>query len=205
MARPLAMVLQDDTLYGSTAAGGSLANGTVFKVRTNGQDYTVLKEFDGFTEGGSPEGTLVLSGNTLYGTTYTGGRFDQGTVFKVNIDGSGFAVLKEFTGPEGGHPGGGLALADSTLCGATIEGGGLNAGVLFRLSLLPSLRIERSGLNAILVAWPHPSEGFLLQQNSNLGPAGWTSAGTPPVQVGGEWQVSISPATGNRFFRLHKP
>jgi uncharacterized repeat protein (TIGR03803 family) len=199
------LVLAGDTLYGTTTAGGSLGYGTVFKVHTNGSSYTVLKEFDGYADGGSPQSALALSGDTLYGTTYSGGAFDFGTVFKLNTDGSDYAVLKEFTGPEGGHPSGPLALAGSTLYGTTSEGGTLNAGVIFSLSLLPSLRIQFLSPNSLLLAWPYPSTDFSLQQNASLTTTNWSSVTNPPVQVGGEWQVTLTPPAGNRFYRLHKP
>jgi uncharacterized repeat protein (TIGR03803 family) len=199
------LVLAGDTLYGTTAAGGSLGYGTVFKVNTNGSGHTVLKEFDGYTEGGSPQSTLALSGATLYGTTYSGGSYNLGTVFKLNTDGSGFAVLREFTGPEGGHPGGQLVLADSRLYGTTAEGGTLNAGVVFSVTLQPSLRIQLAPSNTAVLAWPHPSDGFSLEQNTSLATTNWATTTNAAVQVGNEWQVGVSPAVGIRFYRLHKP
>ena len=42
---------------------------------------------------------MVLAGNTLYGTTTyggSGGAYGDGVVFKVNADGSGYAVLKDY-------------------------------------------------------------------------------------------------------------
>jgi len=38
---------------------------------------------------------LLLSGSTLYGITQNGGSLGNGTIFKINTDGSGFAVLKK--------------------------------------------------------------------------------------------------------------
>src|SRR5882724_9966604 len=44
-----------------------------------------------YTNGdGAGPTSVILSGNTLYGTTGVGGSSDSGTVFKVNTDGSGF-------------------------------------------------------------------------------------------------------------------
>ena len=79
--------------------------GVVFKVNTDGSGYTVLKNFTG-SDGSGPVAGLVLAGNTLYGTTPNGGSsLDQlqgiGVVFKVNTDGSGYTVLKSFTGSDG--------------------------------------------------------------------------------------------------------
>jgi uncharacterized repeat protein (TIGR03803 family) len=199
------LLLAGDTLYGLTETGGSLGYGTLFKLNTNGSGYTVLKQFDGPTEGTFPQGGLVLSGSALYGTMSAGGAFDLGTVFKVNTDGSGFAVLKEFTGPEGRNPGGPLTVLNGALYGTTAYGGHLNAGVVFRISLLPSLRIEQTSTNTVVLAWPHPSDGFVLEQNANLTTTNWTGVGDAPVEVDNEWQVIQSPATGNRFYRLHKP
>jgi uncharacterized repeat protein (TIGR03803 family) len=48
-----------------------------------------------------PTPELFLSGNKLFGTTASGGAFDQGTVFSVNRDGTGFIILHSFTTAEG--------------------------------------------------------------------------------------------------------
>ncbi len=197
------LALSGEWLYGLTEAGGSFGYGTVFTLRTNGTDYTVLKEFDGFTEGGAPRQVLVVAGSTLYGCTGAGGANDWGTVFKLKTDGSGFAVLKDFDLLDGAYPTGPLLYADGVLYGTTSLGGQLNAGVVFRISLLPALRIERAA-QGILLAWPHPSTGFELQQNVDLGKGQWSGPEAVPVQVGDEWQVTVSPASGNRFYRLFK-
>src|SRR3989442_1026087 len=44
------------------------------------------------SDGAGPNG-LILSGDTLYGTTSFGGTSGVGTVFKVNTDGTGFTTL----------------------------------------------------------------------------------------------------------------
>ena len=50
-----------------------------------------------------PMADLVLAGSTLYGTTSMAAavRIRYGVVFKVNTDGSGYTVLKSFTGSDG--------------------------------------------------------------------------------------------------------
>ncbi len=205
------LILSGDTLYGMTALGGSMGAGTVFKLNTNGGSYTVLKEFDGFTEGSSPYWGLTLQGTTLYGCTSTGGAFGRGTVFKLETDGSGFAVLKEFTDAEGGPPSGPLLLVDSALYGTTEEGGHFNAGVVFRLALdatpetPPRLSIRLAENNTVVLAWPDWAVGFELQGKDDLVGSGWATVSESPVQIQGEWQVTISPATASRFYRLHKP
>jgi hypothetical protein len=71
----------------------------------------------------------------------------------------------------------------------------------------PALRVVRTTTNTVVIAWPDPSTGFSLQQNSTLNnPSGWTGVTNPaPVVVGGERQVTIPSPGGNRFYRLKSP
>jgi uncharacterized repeat protein (TIGR03803 family) len=76
-------------LYGTTIAGGTSGNGTVFKLTppAAGQSAwteTILHDFSG-TDGASPPGGLVMDrGGALYGATLYGGRFNAGTVYKLS-------------------------------------------------------------------------------------------------------------------------
>ena len=56
--------------------------------RITAQTFTVLHSFTG-GDGTFPYAGLILSGNTMYGTTAVGGGSDGGTVFAVNTDGTG--------------------------------------------------------------------------------------------------------------------
>ena len=76
----------------------------------------------------------MLSGDTLYGTTVEGGTANDGTVFKVNTDGSGFAVLKHFTGADGLNPQASLTLCGAALCGTTHGGGFGGYGTVFQVN-----------------------------------------------------------------------
>jgi len=73
------LILSGNTLYGTTASGGSSGNGTVFAVNTDGSVFTNLYSFTGGNDGGAPRAGLILSGNTLYGTTTGGGSSGYGT------------------------------------------------------------------------------------------------------------------------------
>lgn len=198
------LALSGEWLYGQTEAGGGFGYGTIFKLRTNGTGYTVLKDLDGFTEGGAPRHALVVVATTLYGCTAVGGGNNWGTVFKLNTDGSGFALLKDFSLYDGAYPTGPLIYADGVLYGTTSAGGQLSQGVVFSISLAPGLRVERASPHGMLLAWPHPSAGFELQQRADLGTGQWSGPAAVPVQVGDEWQVTVSPASGNCFYRLFK-
>ena len=97
-ADPEAALVQggNGTLYGTTSSGGSSGNGTVFSINTNATSFTTLFSFSaGSTnasgvltnsDGANPQAGLVLSGNTLYGTTTYGGTNGMGTVFELTIE-----------------------------------------------------------------------------------------------------------------------
>ena len=69
---------------------------------------------------------------------------------------------------------------------------------------LPLLRIFVFKENLIL-AWPDPSPGFVLQASPELLPATWTEVAIAPQIINGEKQVTWGPPTGRRFFRLRHP
>jgi hypothetical protein len=69
----------------------------------------------------------------------------------------------------------------------------------------PVLHIFLTGTNTAVVAWPAPSTGYVLQQNTNLVSTAWLGVTNSVNVVGSENQVIISPPAGNRYFRLFKP
>jgi uncharacterized repeat protein (TIGR03803 family) len=120
---------RDGRLYG---AGQS----TVFRIDTDGSNFAVLKNFITGMEGGTLYGRLLHgSDGALYGTCYGGGAANVGTVFKLQPDGSGFAVLHTFTNsPDGAQPYAGLIEgSDGTLYGTTLTGGTNGGGTVFKL------------------------------------------------------------------------
>jgi len=117
------LTLSGNVLYGTTyAEGDGGQNGTVFKINTDGNGYTILYNFAGNPDGANPSGGLILSGNVLYGTTTAGGNAqDGGTLFKINTDGTGYAVIKRFPGDREGSPQAELSLMGNTLYGTTSD------------------------------------------------------------------------------------
>src|SRR5205814_591137 len=112
-ANPFGVVLTGSVLYGTTLYGGISNNGTIYKINTDGTGYTVLKRFAG-SDGANPAfATLILSGSVLHGATLYGGSSGYGTVFKMNTDGTGYSVLKNFTGGnDGRYPNSALTLSE---------------------------------------------------------------------------------------------
>jgi uncharacterized repeat protein (TIGR03803 family) len=96
--------------------------------------YSILHDFaGGATDGFQPYyGGPALSGSTLYGMTQGGPTLPgvyayNGTIYKINTDGSEYGILHNFDNSEpigdGTSPRGGLTLSGSTLYGCTPYGG----------------------------------------------------------------------------------
>ena len=143
------MVQLNNTLYGTSSQGGTAGGGTVFKINTDGSGFGLLHSFTPANpatgapgDGGYPLGSLLVSGSTLYGTTSSGGPADNGTVFKVNLDASGFATLYAFgatdpgsgTNSDGAEPWAGVLLSGGTLYGTSSRGGNAGSGTIFKLN-----------------------------------------------------------------------
>lgn len=222
-ARPGSLLLSGNTLYGQTAFGGSSANGTVFKLNTDGSGFTNLHSFSTTSGSGTLDGTnsdgagaafgFVLSGNTLYGAAFGGGQFGHGTIFSLNTNGTGFTVLYAFTAGvgsyfnvtnnDGAYPIGGLILSSNILYGTTSAGGTSSFGTIFRISLpAPNLAVLRSGTNFILT-WPTNFTGYKLLSTTNLAsPTAWVTNITVPVVVNTN-NVVTNIITGTQmFYRL---
>ena len=143
---PTGGLIQDanGNFYGTTMLGGGsgcrngFGCGTVFKLDANGKE-SVLYSFTGF--GRQPDGQYPYAGvirdasGNLYGTTFGGGVYNRGTVFKLSNTGVE-TVLHSFTaGTDGRGPVAGLAQdATGNLCGTTLRGGPYGDGAVFKVS-----------------------------------------------------------------------
>ncbi|MCX6925883.1 MAG: hypothetical protein NT154_22155, partial [Verrucomicrobia bacterium] len=196
------LTLSGNTLYGTTIRGGSGAgnsgNGTVFALNTDGTGFKTLHIFTATnalhinSDGASPSGGVILSGNTLYGTTQFGGNSGNGTVYAVNTDGTGFTTLHSFAAQPNLStaviPSGGVILSGNTLYGTTHSLGISGKGTLFSLSFRPQLTAIPSETN-LIISWPTNYAGFdytgyTLQSTTNLGSSAfWTTNSSAPVVV----------------------
>jgi len=152
----------DGNFYGTTYAGGSSGYGTVFKITPTGT-LTTLCSFSGTTGttlGGSPSASMVVGGDgNFYGTTYSGGISNYGTVFKVTSSGS-LTTLCSFSGTSGATPGNNPSAAlvlgsDGNYYGTTYSGGNSNYGTVFKITPGGSLTMLCSFTGGDVGANPH--------------------------------------------------
>jgi uncharacterized repeat protein (TIGR03803 family) len=144
-------------LYGTAYSGGPQELGTVFKLKANGKgNVTVMHSFSGAPDGRLPVGGLSMDLNGyLYGTTSLGGRYDFGTVFKLNSTGKdNETVLYSFSGaPDGAYP---LATpivdAAGYLHGVTTAGGTSGLGTVFQ--------VDPAGAEIVLHSFAGGSDGI---------------------------------------------
>lgn len=124
----------DGNLYGTASTNGTWNAGTIFQLDPSNNEVTTVADFDG-TNGAAPQASLTVGpdGN-LYGTAYSGGSSNLGTVFEVTGGGIPTA-LHSFSGGDGANPLGGLTLGpDGNFYGTTYQGGVNNNGTIFRVT-----------------------------------------------------------------------
>jgi uncharacterized repeat protein (TIGR03803 family) len=198
-----ALLVCSNVLYGTAAYGGTNGNGTVFSLNPDGTGFVALHDFSAegtnavgraiYGDGINPQSALVAYGHTLYGTAYAGGTNNCGTVFALNMDGTGFTTLHHFsqltyntsmgvTNTDGAFPYAGLTLYNNTLYGTTESGGSGGNGAVFALSLgaIP-VNVQPAGGNLILT-WGNPA--FSLEAAPAInGPYATIPGATSPYVV----------------------
>jgi uncharacterized repeat protein (TIGR03803 family) len=129
------LVKINNVFYGTTAAGGSSGQGTVYSLATSGSEK-VLYSFTGGSDGAVPEASLTVRNRTLYGTTVSGGSADGGTVYSISKGERTDRVRHSFTDgySDGLTPLANLVNLNGTLYGTTYAGGKSGKGIIFSLT-----------------------------------------------------------------------
>src|SRR4029077_5350596 len=105
--------------------------GTLFKLTPAGEFthlFTFTQGSGGFLNGNNPaDGFVEANDGFLYGTTFNGGKHNDGVLFRISKTGTGFKVLHHFCSSancaDGSTPNGLLLGQDGNLYGTTLEGG----------------------------------------------------------------------------------
>jgi len=140
------LIARNGKLYGSTASGGADGNGFIFRMDTTGANFVILRDLSGSDGGSSWTDMIQASDSLIYGGTFTGGALGGGTIFRMNLDGSGFTVIKNLDQNTEGQ--GVYSLTD------------LNGVYVLPVELI-SFDAEKKG-QAVLLTWKTAQE-----QNSN--------------------------------------
>ena len=123
------------TLYGTTLQGGANLFGTLFSITPDGKEkvvYSFGKARDAETPGAAK--SINVKG-TLYGTTYYGGAYNDGTVFSFDLTTGTEHVLHSFgNGTDGIVPHVSLINVNGTLYGTTSLGGANGGGTVFSIT-----------------------------------------------------------------------
>ncbi len=194
-ANPVGGLIRDSAgnLYGTTEYGGDLNGcsgkgcGVVFKLAPGGQE-TVLHLFTGGADGANPYARLIrdAAGN-LYGTTYYGGAYGNGTVFKLDLAGQE-TVLHSFTGETDGAnpPAGVIHDAAGNLYGTTQhDGGACGCGTVFKLDPAGSLTVLHTFNGS---DGQYPGAPLLLLKGALYGTA---SGGGPGAGTGTVFNITL--------------
>lgn len=115
--------------------------------RCSAQTFTLLHTFAPVVSGTNLDGDfsyaqLARSGNVLYGTTFNAGANSNGTIFAMNVDGTGFTNLHVFsvrsgalhTNADGGWPGSGVVVSGNVLYGTTGLAGPSLRGTVYAMN-----------------------------------------------------------------------
>lgn len=140
------LIVVNDTIYGTTQAGGALGGGTVFALDPDTGTETVLHSFcqkwHCTADGSIPVAGLVDVNSTLYGTTESGGEHHfGGTLFSLDPATGAETLLHSFGGAADGANPFDLIDVKGSLYGTTQSGGAHSYGTVF--SFDPSSGVEK--------------------------------------------------------------
>lgn len=145
---------KDGNLYGVTVSGAAyriaLPSGT-------------FKHLSANPPGGTYAPLYLASDGNLYGTSWNGGTYGYGSVFRISTTGAMTTVYSFTGGSDGNDPLSPLTqAADLNLYGTTKQGGSNGVGNLFQLSL--------SGQLTSLYSFDPPGGGFPPSNNDGMFP-----------------------------------
>lgn len=186
---------QDGAFYGVTYVQGTNNTGSMFRIDTSG-NFQTLASFPALstntvptnTAGANPlDGSGLTQGpdGTLYGVTYAGGAYGQGTVFAIRPDGGGLRSLLDFQASDINHFSGyddignrfHVTFGSNGLLYITTDGGGSNGvGAILSLSIpTPPTHILWTNTNGTASLWDYSTTSGAYTAN-NFGPYnGWTA------------------------------
>ena len=155
--------------YGLTQIGGKYSNGVLFEYDKITGEYLVKVHFNNAGNGSHPYGGLVMASNgKLYGTTYSGGANNKGTLFEYDISTNTLVKKIDFSAYlTGKGPHQIIYTSSGKIYGCTMYGGVNNKGVLFEYNIAANTitkRVDFDGNNK----GEKPSSGLFEASNGKL-------------------------------------
>ncbi len=176
-AYPVGAMIQaaDLNLYGTTAYGGASSQGAVFRMSLAGS-FSTLYSFAGSDDGSEPTGGVIQAADgNFYGTTYSGGTSDAGTVFRVSSSGSHTTLYSFSGGADGKGPEGSLVDGGNGFFYGTTEVGGILTCQIWPIAGCGTIfKIDSSGHLTTLYSFTggadgaNPAEGLIVASDGYL-------------------------------------
>lgn len=194
---PAGPVMQgaDGRLYGTTPWGGTNGQGTIFSMTLSGGNFKVLHNFLLIEGSNSISGLVQGSDKFLYGVAQAGGTNSQGSLFKINTNGTVFSELYAFQTALGDKPMSTPVLhTNGIIYGTTNHGGPVNSGY----GTIYSFSNKLKPFASLVIIWSGKvgtkvgiiGQGFASATGVNFG------TGPGAFTVVSDTYISASPATG---------
>jgi uncharacterized repeat protein (TIGR03803 family) len=218
LSAPTPIMDSAGNLFGVYGAGGADNDGTIFELtQTNGtyaSTVTTLYSFTGGSDGGVPDGPLIMDqAGDLFGTTSTGGANGDGTVFEVKKTNGAYAAtpttIASLTGSDNPLQNGSDAsfqiaglLMDSAgdLFGTTVAGGADNDGAVFEIKFQNG---SYDSTPTILYSFTngtdgqHPTAGLLMDAAGDLFGTANDGPGASDQSIGTGSVFALIPTDGS--------
>ncbi len=161
------------------------------RVQARGGDLAAIASFNGIN-GNGPYGHVALDANgNLYGTTYTGGTNNQGTVWEVAKGSGNVATIASFSGTNGANPFSNVTLdANRNLFGTTSGYGADGYGTVWELA-------KGSSTITALASFTYatgntPIGNVTLDANGDIFGTGYSCG---PLGTGSVWELAKGSST----------
>jgi uncharacterized repeat protein (TIGR03803 family) len=224
-AYPLGKLCIDgDVVYGTTCSGGAMGGGTVFSVNTSGGNFKTIHTFPTAPyaqPNAGPQSGVVLHKGVLYGVAQCYPAAYNGGVYRLNVDGSGFALIQQFefsnydptlgmwTNRYGGDPYGEPAADDNNLYLSTHLYGRFGFGTVLAVPFsLPPVGTTVTGFarasNSATFGWNTIPKGtYQVQYATTTGATNWLDLGEPITAPNFTWSfMDTNASEPSRFYRV---
>jgi uncharacterized repeat protein (TIGR03803 family) len=198
----------DGNLYGTTSAGGTKNAGTIFRLNYAGTLTTLYNFTEIGSDGGTPYSPLLQLGRKLYGTTFSGGLYSNGIIYRLTLSTNPipcFESLHSFGNlTDGGFPQGGLTEdAKGTLFGTTTDAGAAQ-GTVYELIKVPRVGHPSlaGGLLSVTCRDVQPGLVYQPQYSLTLTPGSWSNWGPPVTANSNRFVVTGTAFAAEGFVRI---